>query len=129
MKRATIFFSPIAKEHKIYRWDDFFTSTGEYALKGIKIPRKLEGCIEQVICAMGRSFFGTLESTFSSYIFRLRGYLDAPVKETYFHTLKYTGVVDEDRTITYRKKPLKGQIYKTEFPDMWEDANSAHTKW
>lgn len=40
--------------------------------------RKLEGCIEQVICAMGRSFFGTLESTFSSYIFRLRGYIKAP---------------------------------------------------
>jgi len=30
-------------------------------------------CIEQVICAGGRTFFGTKSSTFTSYIFRLRG--------------------------------------------------------
>ena len=44
-----------------------------YFLTGLKVPRKLVGCIEQAICAMGRAFFGTKESTFSSYIVRLRG--------------------------------------------------------
>eukprot|EP00510_Aplanochytrium_minuta_P003748 CAMPEP_0184007012 /NCGR_PEP_ID=MMETSP0954-20121128/1063_1 /TAXON_ID=627963 /ORGANISM="Aplanochytrium sp, Strain PBS07" /LENGTH=500 /DNA_ID=CAMNT_0026285727 /DNA_START=168 /DNA_END=1670 /DNA_ORIENTATION=- len=123
------FFAPIAKEHEIYRWADFFKERGQNALTGVKIPRKLEGCIEQVICAMGRTFFGTLESTFTSYIFRLRGYLDAPVKETYFHTLQYSGDLQRDRSVTYSRKPLKGQIYKSEHPSIWEDASSAHTTW
>ena len=109
-------------------------------LTGVDIPRKLEGCIEQVICALGRVFVGTIESTFTSYIFRLRGYLqqvpllarggggfDAINTEVYFHQLRYNGEVANDRRVTYSRKPVKGQIYKSEHPDIWEDSQSAHT--
>ncbi len=82
------FFSPFEQNHAVYKWDDFFTPKGKNVLVGVKIPRKLIGCIEQVICSGGRAFMGTLESTFTSYIFRLRGYANAPNTEVYFHTLK-----------------------------------------
>lgn len=36
-------------------------------------PEKYEGMIEQVVCSGARLFVGTSMSTFSSYIFRLRG--------------------------------------------------------
>lgn len=115
--------------HQFYRWKDFADITGSREWKETPTIRKLEGCIEQVVCANGRIFFGTLESTFTSYIFRLRGYLNAPVKEVYYHTLKYKGEVSADRRITYARKPPKGQIYKSEHPSIWEDAVSLKTFW
>ena len=115
------FFEPIEKEHPVYKWDDFFTEKGGNVLTGVKIPRKLIGCIEQVICAGARAFMGTLESTYTSYIFRLRGYIGTPNTEVYFHTLKYTGDKSKDREKTFSKKPEKGQIYQTEHRDIWED--------
>jgi len=48
--------------------------------------RKLKGPIEQLICAHGKVFVGTESSTFSSYIQRVRGYTDAPVKRILHHT-------------------------------------------
>jgi hypothetical protein len=117
------FFEAIEKEHPVYRWEDFFTEKGKNALTGLKIPRKLIGCIEQVICSGGRAFMGTLESTYTAYIFRLRGYVNAPNTEVYFHTLKYTGDKMKDRQMTYSKKPERGQIYQTEHRDIWEDLN------
>ncbi|GBG34300.1 Hypothetical Protein FCC1311_105232 [Hondaea fermentalgiana] len=123
------FFEAFEKEYEVFQWKDFFGPRGNYALRGVDIPRKLEGCIEQVICALARVFAGTLESTFSSYIFRLRGYYHAPNTEVYFNTLKYTGNVKQDRARTYSRKPLKGQIYKSEHPSIWEDAELPHTTW
>jgi hypothetical protein len=66
-------------------------------------------------------FAGTLESTYTSYIFRLRGYIQPPNDEVYFHTLRYTGEVDADRAMTWSKKPEKGQVYQSEHRYMWED--------
>lgn len=100
------FFKPMEDEFEVFHWDDFFTEKGGNVLTGIDIPRKLEGCIEQVICALGRIFFGTLESTFTSYIFRLRGYYHAPDTEVYFHTLKYSDDVKANRARTWSRKPL-----------------------
>ena len=123
------FFAAIEKEHRVFQWHDFFTEKGGNVLNGVDIPRKLEGCIEQVICAGARFFAGTLESTFTSYIFRLRGYTNAPNKEVYFHTLPYTGNVEADRRTTWSRKPIKGQIYKSEDPSMWTAPESEHTSW
>mmetsp|Transcript_4693 Transcript_4693/g.8826 ORF Transcript_4693/g.8826 Transcript_4693/m.8826 type:complete len:544 (+) Transcript_4693:89-1720(+) len=129
-KRFDEFFRPfVEKGYPIFQWKDFFTERGGNVLSGVEIPRKLEGCIEQVICALGRVFAGTLESTFSSYIFRLRGYYHAPNTEIYFHNLRYSGDVRRDRVRTYSKKPIKGQIYKSEHPSIWEDAEAPHTTW
>jgi hypothetical protein len=41
------------------------------------ISRKTVGLVEQIVCASGRQFVGTKMSTFSAYIYRLRGYLGA----------------------------------------------------
>lgn len=135
------FFAAFEEKHKIFQWKDFFTEKGGYVLKGVKIPRKLEGCIEQAICAMGRIFAGTMESTFSSYIFRLRGYIANAAKnkewdvkskmstDILFHTLAYTGNVEQDRKITFSHKPPKGQIYLSEHPSIWEDVELDKTYW
>ncbi|KAH9260573.1 hypothetical protein BASA81_001040 [Batrachochytrium salamandrivorans] len=119
------FFDSLTLEHghEVFKWDDFFTERGGNVLTNIHIPRKLIGCIEQVICSGGRAFMGTLESTYTSYIFRLRGYVKAPNDEVYFHTLKYSGDRDADRQVTWAKKPEKGQVYQTEHRYMWEDLN------
>ena len=110
-------------EHMFYRYDDFFNSThgrlyndfvnrfGEKGKKAIEnVPRKLVGLIEMVICAGGRRFFGTTSSTYSAYITRLRGYIDAPDKGIYFHNHK-----GESK---WNYRPTE---YMREFADMWED--------
>jgi len=83
------FFAVIEKEFPVFKWNDFFGEKGK--LSHIKIPRKWEGVIEMVTCAMGRIFFGTDTSTFSAYITRLRGYVDAPDAATYHHNEQWTG--------------------------------------
>ena len=45
------------------------------------------------------------------------------------YLLKYTGDVEKDRLVTYSRKPPKGQIYKSEHPSIWEDADSPQTFW
>lgn len=112
------FFAIIEKEFPLYRWQDFFSQKGNNVLADIEIKAKLEGCIEQVICAMGRRFFGTKESTFSSYIVRLRGYVNAPDKNIYFHNKHYSGILSEDSRHFPR---IHGTKYKSEDPSMWED--------
>jgi len=51
----------------------FFLSDFPEEVKGVD-KHKL-GIVEQIICAGGRIFFGTGHSTFSSFIYRLRGYM------------------------------------------------------
>lgn len=112
------FFEAIEKHYKVFRWKDFFLKKGNYVLKDVKIPRKLEGCIEQVVCASGRLFFGTRHSTFSSYIYRLRGYIKTPVTTPYWHTIRYTGIQEIDKQAI----PIpSGTNYMSENPLMWED--------
>jgi len=112
-------------KRKVYRWKDFFGPQAQFEeTKNIKIPGKLEGEVEMAICAMGRIFFGTKESTFSQYIGELRGYFDAPYTQTLYHHYKLTKDVEESSRIskmTDYAKPYNGQIYKIPFPDLWED--------
>jgi hypothetical protein len=112
------FFDAFEESHTLYQWDDFFNEKGGYVLRDVHIPRKLIGCIEQVICAMGRRFFGTKESTFTSYITRIRGYVDAPDTNSYFHNTQYNGDPQEDKLW---RNAIKGQEYKMEDPSMWDE--------
>ena len=126
------YFAAFEAKHVVYRWKDLFTPKGKNALVGVDIPRKLEGCIEQIICAGARVFAGTLESTFSSYIFRLRGYVKAPNTQIYFNTEKYSGRVESDWAVTWAKKPEKGQMYQSEWRNMWmdlDDPESHDVSW
>ena len=99
-------------------------------LKGVAIPRKLIGCIEQAICAMGRRFVGTQHSTFTAYIVRLRGYLDAPDKRTYFHNQQWSADDAQNDARQWESRELgrgsrrgfhRGQNYMEEDPRLWED--------
>lgn len=116
------FFAPFEKAgHKVYRWQDFFTEKGGNVLNGIDIPRKNIGHIEQMICSGGRWFAGTRASTFSSFIFRLRGYVGAPERAMYWHIRSYNGDKDHD----WREMPggqgfVRGREYMNEMPYMWQ---------
>jgi hypothetical protein len=47
------FFDPLRARHDVYQWADFFGPRGKFALRGVAVPPKLVGPIEQVVCAMG----------------------------------------------------------------------------
>jgi len=108
------FFAAIEKTHKVYRWNDFVAD-----LKDHNFDKKLIGMIEQVICAGGRRFFGTRLSTFTGYIYRLRGYIGAPDVSQYAHTVYYTGDprIDVKAVLEYGAP----DHYMNEDPTMWQD--------
>ena len=140
---SATFFDAMRAHHPVYQWADFFKEHGKFALRGVHIPRKLIGCIEQVphppairhpgttrlstsahlgasrqvICAAGRRFVGTQHSTFTSYIVRLRGYLDAPDTGTYFHNTKNSA--DDPEAKRKKVHHHRGSDYMTEDPRMW----------
>eukprot|EP00308_Calcidiscus_leptoporus_P011964 CAMPEP_0119377096 /NCGR_PEP_ID=MMETSP1334-20130426/43193_1 /TAXON_ID=127549 /ORGANISM="Calcidiscus leptoporus, Strain RCC1130" /LENGTH=694 /DNA_ID=CAMNT_0007395887 /DNA_START=232 /DNA_END=2316 /DNA_ORIENTATION=- len=112
------FFDAIREHHPVFQWKDFFEARGGFVLRNVSVPRKLIGCIEQAICAMGRVFVGTKLSTFSSYITRLRGYIGAPDTLTYFHTQS----ANLNRSENERAQPfVTGTNYLVEDPRVWED--------
>lgn len=110
---------------KVFQWKDFFGAEAKFEqTKYVEIPHKLHGEVEMVICAMARMFFGTKESTFSSYIGRLRGYLNAPYTQILYHHYQLTSDADKSEEISRFSdwgKPYKGKIYKIPFKDLWED--------
>merc|ERR1740124_1113857 len=113
------FFDEMKKNRKIYRWSDFVGD--DLKIDDMEIPKKLVGCIEQIICTGGRRFFGTQASTFTSYIFRLRGYIGAPDTREYWHNIRYTGLVEIDEYAQPMEEVLDGTDYMLEFPGLWED--------
>merc|ERR1719320_532873 len=51
------FFEVIKRHHKVFFFTDFFGPVGIF--NNLKVPRKLEGLVESVICAGARIFIGT----------------------------------------------------------------------
>lgn len=118
------FFEAIEKEYTVYKWKDFVEPGGKmYLGDDIKMPRKYEGVIEMAVCGMGRIFFGTDTSTFTSYITRLRGYFDAPDTSTYHHNEQWTGDLKKDSMKHHKQW---GQTYMDEFPEMWENIKGSY---
>ena len=111
-------------QRQVYQWHDFFGPDALFEeTADVRVPAKLVGEVEMVICAMGRVFFGTKESTFSDYIGRLRGYLDAPYTQTLYHHYALTSDIEESSRISL-SNPAKlyvGKTYKIPFPELWED--------
>lgn len=106
------FFDVFRKDYHVVQWKDYFGPNGKFS--EIEIDRKHEGLVEMAICSMGRIFFGTSLSTFSAYIRRLRGYVDAPDTGLYQHS-KFTSATNPG-------KPLAPptDIFHDE-PDIWEE--------
>ena len=105
------FFDPVLRRHPhTFIWRDFFEEKGGNVLKGMTIPDKYVGMIEQVICACGRVFVGTSHSTFSGFIPRIRGYINAPDKAVYHAT-------------EFHKSPMRPE----NFPD--GDVHGFYDEW
>ena len=113
-EKAAGFFNAFTEVgHRTVRWDDLVNGP----LKGVRVPRKLVGCIEQAICAAGRRFFGTKHSTFSQYVFRLRGYYPASDSREYWHNYQYTGFAEVD---SLAQPHNQGRSYFVENSIVWE---------
>ena len=107
------FFKALSQGRKVYRWHDFVKPKG--LIEPRAVSYRIGGLIEQVICAAGRVFIGTPQSTFTGFIPRLRGYMDAADKNTYFHTemnVKLKMYAPWDTTPNFMR----------ESSTMWEDA-------
>ena len=111
------FLDTFGLEYSVFCWNDFFTSRSATDVSITDIPEKLIGPIEQLICAHGYRFIGTELSTFSSYITRLKGYLNFGDINVYFLTDQYTEPLPEG----YERTGLRGRSYLREFPAMWND--------
>ena len=64
------FFSLLKNDYTLFFYDDIKN------LISLDINVDLIGPIEQIICTNAKTFIGNKLSTFSSYIYRLRGYMD-----------------------------------------------------
>jgi len=122
------FFDPIRAKHPIFKWSDFFKERGGRVLENLAVPQKLVGMIEQVICAGGRTFFGTGLSTFTGLIPRLRGYIGAPDTQLRYHTDKHLAVnthsfVDEQNSSrpTFTVHESRGGRSRTHFHDFYRE--------
>lgn len=115
--------------YQVYHWSDFNTDKGGNVLDGVYIDKKIRGMIEQVIAAMGNRFFGTKLSTFSAFIYRLRGYMHSSKIPTeydveydtniYYHNNKHTGITESDRAETL--KEMGPNDWDREFVSSWTD--------
>jgi len=99
-------------ERQVLRWHDFVKAGG--AVDPGEVSYRLQGLIEQVVCAGSRIFIGTWLSTFSGFIGRLRGYMDAAEKMLYFHTTFQKGLKEYKPWTTSTE-------YMHEMSTMWED--------
>jgi hypothetical protein len=93
---------------KIFRWEDAESVVKE------PIPFAWIGPLEQLICAGARRFVGTDLSTFTSYIHRLRGYMQSKDQNLYFHNRHYSSVPKPTTADDFR-----GRNYLQENPLFW----------
>ncbi len=84
----------------------------------------LYGMLEQIICARGVKFIGTHLSTFSCYIYRLRGYMtDISDKNYYINTHNYTQKQRDDTKMSLGWKyewTSNDNVWSREFIDGFE---------
>ena len=83
--------------------------------------------IDQVVASRGRTFFGCFHSTFSGFIFRMRGYhsqndrLDdraqalGIVPRSYYYSSK------QDMHLYDKYYSVHGAVYSREYPTSWRD--------
>ena len=113
------FFAPLKEKYHVYFLNDF-----ENILEGIN--PNYNGMIEQLIAARGEVFFGTFFSTFSAYIFRLRGYYYSRADQTAPSDGKlpnsfYVSPREHNEYTMY--KAVQQPFYSREFPVSWRDIN------
>ena len=107
------FFKPLSAYYRLYFFDDFLNKE---LIEQKKINPNWIGMIEQVVASHGECFYGTFLSTFTHYIFRLRGYRG----EEYYAKSWYTNL---DVMNYLHENSEKKEIcsWKHEHQDVWKD--------
>jgi hypothetical protein len=108
------FFKAFRKRHKVFTLKNY-----SVMMMTRRVDKRYVGMIEQIVCAGGRRFFGTAMSSFTSYIYRLRGYINAPDLHQYSHTVFYTGDPRIDEVA--EAKNGSPYYYMNEDPTMWRN--------
>jgi len=106
-----VFFSPLKQHYNVF----FYNDIKHFIFEDINVD--LIGSIEQIICTEAITFIGSRLSTFSSYIYRLRGYMKH---------------ITDKRFLTYHVKcePNKEEeywwsnVWAREYSDVWEQINN-----
>jgi len=114
------FFAGLKRQRKVYRFSDLANLPGLAEDPMHITPHKLIGCVEQLICAAGRIFVGTPHSSFSTYISRVHGYMNAPDCNEYSHTQLSSS---QSRGFGFVEQSICGQNYLHEDRVLWEDAD------
>ena len=111
------FFNVLNEKYQTSFYSDYKGSSNKY------LDYNLIGMIEQLICTRAKIFIGNDLSTFSSYIYRLRGYMrDIENKEYYLNTKK---CLKNIKKISI--KPTWIQTWMStwgrEHPEVWDFSN------
>jgi hypothetical protein len=112
------FFKPLADRYDLVFLHDFVKE-----LEGVN--SNLFGMIDQLVASRGRVFFGCMHSTFSGFIFRMRGYhsqkdkADGWERGALHKSFYYTSAADKRKYEQYT--PMHPAIYSREFPTSWRD--------
>ena len=112
------FFKPLADHYDLVFLNDF-----KEELKDVNT--NYFGMIDQLVASRGRVFFGCYHSTFSGFIFRVRGYHSQKDKvegwdqgllpNSYYYSGK------NEKRIYQSYGPLRTPYYSREFPTSWRD--------
>ena len=112
------FFSPLADHY-----DVVYLSSFKKELEGINIH--FYGMIAQLIASRGRVFFGCYQSTFSGFIFRMRGYhaqkqrMQGYENGTLLNSFYYSGLAHKYYYQQY--SPIHPPHYVREWSVSWRD--------
>ncbi|KAL7535953.1 hypothetical protein ACHAWF_005321 [Thalassiosira exigua] len=127
-ENATVFVATDQKnrtffEHLAAHYNLVFLNDFRSELKGVN--SNFYGMIDQLVASRGRTFFGCVQSTFSSYIFRIRGYhaqkdrTDGWEQGVLHNSFYYTGEKHKHYYAQYF--PAKRPFFTREFPTSWRD--------
>jgi len=112
------FFKPLADKYDLVFLSDF-----KKELEGVNT--NYYGMIDQLVASRGRVFFGCYHSTFTGFIFRIRGYHSQKEKTDGFeagllhNSYYYSGKGEKNMYEHYGA--VKAPFYSREFPTSWRD--------
>jgi GDP-fucose protein O-fucosyltransferase len=112
------FFGPLHHHYNILFLQDF-----DHLLKGV--DPNYYGMIEQLVCSRGDKFVGTLYSTFTSYVNRVRGYhaqkSQSPEALKGMLSSEYMGYGGSFRNIHHEYMSANRELWAREWPIGWRD--------
>ncbi|UCH12739.1 MAG: hypothetical protein JSW18_02000 [Candidatus Omnitrophota bacterium] len=103
------FFKPLEDKYDVYYYDDLSSDK--------KVNSKLIPMIEQLICTRAVIFIGQDYSTFSSYIYRLRGYMDDIANKDYHVNTGEYAIFDQ---LPLLQTPRFIANWHREYKDAWD---------